>query len=1079
MTKVSPAPSIYLPALADILDNRLLAVPPTTPLVHVLEQLTQFSRQLCPVGAEQQDVSRETNHCAIAVDEHQRPLGIITERDVVRWIAEGQSLAGRTLQELMTPNPIRLQTNDYTDIFAVIELMQRQQIRHLPVVDVAGRLQGVVTPESLRWVLQPVNLLRMRLLSEVMNSAVVTASPEVTVLQLAQQMAQAQISCVVIINALADGVKPLGIVTEWDILQYQTLALNLASLPAHQVMSSPLLTLQPSHTLWDAHQLMQAKRIRRVVITDAQQRLQGIVTQTSILQPLCSADLYSIVQVLQQKITHLESEKRAILEQRTSELEQQVAQRTQALQAQTQRSQEASQRERLLTEIARNIRQSLDLPQILATTVQEVRSLLAVDRVFVLQFDPDWQGQVVAESVGSHGRKLLGETIHDPCFAPDWIDPYLQGRIRVVDDIYQAQMTNCHIELLEALQIRAKILVPIVLPTPTVELDQPQLKLWGLLCANQCNAARAWQPFEMDLLERLAIQVAIAIQQSQLYQQSQTELAERQRAETALRNLVKGTAAVTGEDFFPALVKHLATALGVRGAIVSSWTHETLEILGCWIDNGCFEPSSDKAPDSPHLQTLKQQYFCCPAQLALHHPQFSAAYPFRIESYLGVSLLNSRKQPIGTLCVLDDQVIYHPERTEAILRVFAARAAAELERQWALERLQNLNQTLESWVIKRTSALQQSLKALSDIKYALDQTAIIAITDVEGVITDVNDKFCEISEYSREELLGQTHRLINSGHHSTEFFATLWQTIQAGQVWHGEIKNRAKSGRYYWVSTTIVPFFNEQGEIFQYLAIRLDITEQKNAESAIIQLLKKERELSELKSRFVTMASHEFRTPLSLISSSTGILQDYGDRLSTPKKQKHLDRIQGAVKQITQLIEDVLTFNHAASAQLPFKPVVLDLIEFCTALWVEFQQRYPERQIVWQVHKPETQSPSITADPQLLDKIVIHLLDNALKYSAVESPINWDLTYQPTTVSLQIRDRGIGIPPNDQAHLFESFHRSENVGTIQGTGLGLAIVKNCVDLHQGQITVDSTEQIGTTMTVELPLALPGDQPDHA
>ncbi|MEM8638729.1 MAG: CBS domain-containing protein [Cyanobacteria bacterium P01_G01_bin.54] len=1079
MSAFTPVPSTDRPRLADILDTRLLAIAPTTPLVQVLEQLTQVSSQWCLVEAQKPDTRPETSRCVIAVDPQQRPLGIVTERDVVRWIAGGQSLAGRSLQDVMTLNPIRLQTDDYTDIFAVVDLMQRQRIRHLLVVDAAGRLQGVITPESLRWVLQPVNLLRMGLISEVMTAEVVTAVPDVTVLQLAQQMAQAGVSCVVIIDPLVEGAKPLGIVTEWDILQYQVLTLDLSRLLARQVMSSPLLTLWPDQTLWDAHHLMQTKRIRRVVITDAQQRLQGIITQTSILQSLCSADVYSIVQVLQQRITHLELEKQTILEQRTHELEQQVAQRTQELQAQTQQSQEASQRERLLADIARNIRQSLDLPQILATTVQEVRALLGVDRVFVLQFDPDWQGYVVAESVNPQVRSLLGETIYDPCFAPDWIEPYLQGQLRVVNDIYQAQMADCHIELLESLRIRAKILVPIVLPTPGGNPDPSQARLWGLLNVNQCTAARSWQPFETDLLERLAVQVAIAIQQSQLYQQSQTELAERQQAETALHNLIKGTAAVTGEDFFPALVKHLATALGMRGAMVSSWVDEQFETLGCWVDNHDFKPSSCERADSPCFQTLKQQYFCCPAQLAKYHPQFSRAYPLQLESYLGIALLNSHKQPMGLLCVLDDRVMNHPERTKGVLQVFAARAAAELERQRALERLKTLNQTLESLVIKRTSALQQSLKALSDIKYALDKTAIIAITNVEGVITDVNDKFCEISEYNRNELIGQTHRLIKSGHHSPDFFAILWQTIQSGQVWHGEIKNRAKSGREYWVSTTIVPFFDEQEKIVQHLAIRWDITEQKNAEAGILQLLEKERELSELKSRFVTMASHEFRTPLSLVSSSAGLLQEYGDRLSAVKKQKHLDRIQGAVQQITHLLEDVLTFNHAASDQLPFSPVILDLVEFCTTLWAEFENRYPERKIEWQLHKPEAQSPRIKADPQLLEKIFTHLLENALKYSSIETPITWELTYKPTTVRVQIFDHGIGIPIADQARLFESFHRSKNVGTIQGTGLGLAIVKNCVNLHHGQITVDSVEQVGTTITVELPLAINGEQTDHA
>jgi len=177
------------------------------------------------------------------------------------------------------------------------------------------------------------------------------------------------------------------------------------------------------------------------------------------------------------------------------------------------------------------------------------------------------------------------------------------------------------------------------------------------------------------------------------------------------------------------------------------------------------------------------------------------------------------------------------------------------------------------------------LSELSAQKYALDQAAIVAATDAAGVITYVNQKFCEISGYSRAELLGNTHRIINSGYHDREFFKNLWKTIRAGEIWRGEICNRAKDGHLYWVYTTIVPFRNQQGEIYQFLSIRQDITELKQAQQTILQQQEQIITASRLSAlgEMAAILTHEINNPLGVILGRVEMLLSHLLQSHDPK----------------------------------------------------------------------------------------------------------------------------------------------------------------------------------------------------
>jgi signal transduction histidine kinase len=246
------------------------------------------------------------------------------------------------------------------------------------------------------------------------------------------------------------------------------------------------------------------------------------------------------------------------------------------------------------------------------------------------------------------------------------------------------------------------------------------------------------------------------------------------------------------------------------------------------------------------------------------------------------------------------------------------------------------------------------------------------------------------------------------------------------------------------------------------------ITERKQAEAEIRKALEKERELRELKSSFVSMVSHEFRTPLATILVAAELLEHYSDQWTQEKKLTYFRRIQSTVKQLTQLLSDVLLIGKTEAGKIEFNPAPLNLVQFCCELVEELQFGVNSNQHAINFVS-QCECLNACMDKKLLRHIFSNLLSNAIKYSPAGGTINFELSCQQGEAIFEVKDEGIGIPLEDQQGLFESFHRASNVGEIPGTGLGLAIVKTAVELHQGKIVVNSEVGVGTTFTVTLPL----------
>ena len=249
--------------------------------------------------------------------------------------------------------------------------------------------------------------------------------------------------------------------------------------------------------------------------------------------------------------------------------------------------------------------------------------------------------------------------------------------------------------------------------------------------------------------------------------------------------------------------------------------------------------------------------------------------------------------------------------------------------------------------------------------------------------------------------------------------------------------------------------------------LQSEITERQRLEEELRNALMKEKELSDLKSNIISVVSHEYRTPLATILSSTELLENYSHKWDQEKRQRHFKRIEYSVHHLTQLVNDVLIISKAEAGKLDFNPVPLELVEFCYQLVEELQLTASTQHNI--SFLCQTSSIKACLDEKLLRRFLTNLLSNAIKYSPNGGDVQLELECKADVAIFRIRDQGIGIPLKDQNQLFEAFYRSSNVGTISGTGLGLAIVKKCIDIHNGQIVVESEVGTGTTFIITIPL----------
>lgn len=365
--------------------------------------------------------------------------------------------------------------------------------------------------------------------------------------------------------------------------------------------------------------------------------------------------------------------------------------------------------------------------------------------------------------------------------------------------------------------------------------------------------------------------------------------------------------------------------------------------------------------------------------------------------------------------------------------------------------------------------LKKLLKEVSDYKYALDESAIVAITDQKGIITHVNSNFCKISKYTAQELIGQDHQIINSGYHPKEFIKELWKTIANGTVWKGELKNKAKDGTVYWVDTTIVPFLNSAGKPYQYVAIRSDITERKKGEEQIKKNNQKAIEnaqVLELKNiqlvDFCNIVSHNLRAPLINIS----MLVDYIEQSSDETERKEvLTKIKPVVNHLMEVFNELVE-SIQIKQDIEIKSDHVILKECFEKILIGFEAQIRKYNADIQLNFGDVET--IYFPQKYIESIITNLISNALKYkSPLRNPVIEITTSKGlnNTILLSVNDNGLGLNMKmykDQIFkIRKTFHKHPDA-----KGFGLFMTKTQVEAMGGKIWVESQPEKGSTFFIE-------------
>jgi PAS domain S-box-containing protein len=586
--------------------------------------------------------------------------------------------------------------------------------------------------------------------------------------------------------------------------------------------------------------------------------------------------------------------------------------------------------------------------------------------------------------------------------------------------------------------------------------DGQEIPLEVALTRIEWSGRQIIQAFITDISERKQAERALRAANAELHR----EIEQRKRAEESLKDRVRmstlnaevAVALNAGAELQPMLqrccelmVQHLDVAF------VRIWSlNDATQTLELQASAGCYTHL-----DGPHSRVSVGQY-----KIGLIASEMKPILTNNVQTDPRVSD-NEWAAREGMVAFAGYPLLIE-DRVLGVLAMFARRPLAE----GVLNTLASIADSLALGIERKraeTALAESEARFSSAFQGSPIIITISRVSDQRFVL--VNDAFVNWSGYSRDEILARTGLELGMWEQKDERLAFWADLVRTGSIRERECRFRNRAGKPFTMLTSSEII--QLNHVPHLLGMALDITERKQAEVEMLRTIAREKELSQLRSNFVSMVSHEFRTPLGIIQSSAGLLRDFHDRMQPSEREEQLESITRNTWRMAGMMEEVLVLSRLDAGKLIFQPAPFDLNGFCRRVVDEVLSATCRRCLIELSLNSVPQETQ--ADERLLGHIFTNLLSNAVKYSEPGATVHFVVERHQGDAVCTVRDDGIGISEEDQQHLFKSFHRGGNVGTRPGTGLGLLLVKRCVELHRGKVHVNSKIGEGTTVTVSIPV----------